>query len=203
MENGLKGNSFPLIVADSAICQEISHLEPEIEAGNGSRDDALHFLNELGWLFQRYRPSSAVSVDFSTARLKHLFVFAVERDLTSTLTKLLDFLAEKREAAEQSLDMLLEIQLLHRAVKRKCRKMVDVLVHYSVKDEVNASRFFPFTPDAHGRGRFTPLHLAASMQEAEDTIDALTNDPQQVTIEDLSTFIISLRTDLLFVSREG
>ncbi|XP_078443958.1 squamosa promoter-binding-like protein 15 isoform X2 [Wolffia australiana] len=183
VENGLNGSSFPLIVADKSVCRELCLLEPEIEADPRSREDALNFLHELGWLFQRRRRRPPLSLDFASSRFKFLLAFAIDRDLVAVAKKLLDDLAaaqgSNRASAEETLAMIAEIQLLHRAVKRRCRKMVDLLLHFSVDDQVNASRFFPFTPDAKGRGGLSPLHLAASIQGADDIVDSLTSDPLQ------------------------
>jgi hypothetical protein len=37
-----------------------------------------------------------------------------------------------------------------------------------------------FRPDMAGPAGLTPLHIAASMKDAEDVVDALTSDPCQV-----------------------
>ncbi|XP_058108980.1 squamosa promoter-binding-like protein 15 isoform X2 [Magnolia sinica] len=69
VENGFRGNSFPVIIADAAICQELRILESEFEEDARtmdiicedqiqdfrqprSREDVLHLLKELGWIFQ-------------------------------------------------------------------------------------------------------------------------------------------------------
>ncbi|KAJ6833085.1 squamosa promoter-binding-like protein 15 isoform X2 [Iris pallida] len=206
VENGFKGNSFPIIIADSAICQELRALDIELEeAGTrdsisenqiqdnrqlSSREDVLHFLNELGWLFQRKSSPTPYFVDFSSLRFKFLFTFSVERDWPCLIRVLLDMLTErslKSDAlAQESLEMLLEIQLLHRAVKRKCRKMVDFLLNYFVirgEKADRASKMYLFPPNSIGPGGLTPLHLAASAQDSEDMIDALTNDPQEFGLD--------------------
>ncbi|XP_020266067.1 squamosa promoter-binding-like protein 15, partial [Asparagus officinalis] len=192
VENGFKGNSFPVIIANSTICQELGALESEFEeevgtSDNGcpsSREDLLHFLNELGWLFQRKGSLVPHFVDFSSSRFKFLFTFSVERDWSAVVKTLLDILVErslKSDAlAQESLEMLLEIQLLNRAVKRKCSKMVDLLITYCVIR--GNSKVYLFPPNLFGPGGVTPLHLAASIQDSEDIIDALTNDPQEIGI---------------------
>ncbi|KAF6140485.1 hypothetical protein GIB67_010315, partial [Kingdonia uniflora] len=69
IENEFKGNSFPVIIANTLICKELRLLEVELNGPQvsnatledqvqdlgkpNSREDALHFLNELGWIFQR------------------------------------------------------------------------------------------------------------------------------------------------------
>jgi hypothetical protein len=75
--------------------------------------------------------------------------------------------------------MLSEIHLLNRAVKRKSNRMVHLLVQYVVICPDN-SKLYPFVPNLPGPGGLTPLHLAASIENAEDIVDALTDDPQQI-----------------------
>lgn len=204
VENGFRGNSFPIIIADATICVELRSLEVEFEEDAGtidvispdlypenrrvqSRKDTLHFLNELGWLFQRKSHPDLSFVDFATSRFKYLFTFSVERDFSVLVKKLLDILVERCHASDsvlnESLELLLELQLLSRAVKKKCRKMVEVLLNYSVKNVITEdSRMHLFPPNSTGPGGLTPLHLAASMEDAEDMVDALTNDPQGVNL---------------------
>lgn len=204
VENGFKGNSFPIIIADSTICRELRTLESEIEGHLGiadviledqiydyqqpkSREDILHFLNELGWLFQRKNKSSGPFLsEFSGTRFKFLLTFSVERDWTALIKTLLDILVERssknHDMIQEYLEMLAEAQLLNRAVKRKCKRMVDLLLRYSVNGVVDASKIYLFIPNVAGHGGLTPLHLAASTQGSEDIVDALTNDPQEVSV---------------------
>ncbi|CAL9103161.1 unnamed protein product [Musa acuminata var. zebrina] len=205
VENGFKGNSFPVIIADDSICQELRALEsdfeedvqtpdviPEEEVHNSvrprSREDALHFLNELGWLFQRTQAScSPLLADFSSTRLKYLLTFSVEQDWCALIKTLLDILVERSlrndTIKQESLKMLSEVELLNRAVKRKCRKMVDLLLHYCVSHGQDVTKVYLFTPNMSGPGGITPLHMAASMQDSEDMVDALTNDPQEIGLK--------------------
>ncbi|XP_039113819.1 squamosa promoter-binding-like protein 15 [Dioscorea cayenensis subsp. rotundata] len=202
VENGFKGNSFPIIIADATICQELRGLESEIEDQIGmtdliledplqdhgrprSRDDVLHFLNELGWLFQRTnRLSISPFENFSSTRFKFLLTFSVDRDLCALMRKILDILAERslksQSLVQESLNMLSEVQLLSRAVKRKCWRMINLLLHYSVTGGIDASKLYPFLPNMSGPGGLTPLHLAACTQDSDEIVDALTNDPQQI-----------------------
>lgn len=200
MENGFKGNSFPIIIADASICQELRALESDLEedvqttdviteeqVNNRSREDILRFLNELGWLFQRtYMSSSPSFPDFSCTRFKYLLTFSVERDWCTLVKTLLDILVERclrNDALKQeSLEMLSEVHLLNRAVKRKCRKMVDFLLHYFVSHQEDVTKVYLFPPNMGGPGGLTPLHIAASMQDSEGMVDALTNDPQEVKL---------------------
>ncbi|KAI3757031.1 hypothetical protein L6452_04564 [Arctium lappa] len=183
IENGFRGTSFPVIIADATLCKELRLLEAEFgEVLNGqssSIKEVLHFLNELGWLFQRKGADS----HYSLTRFKFLLVFSVERDFCALVRTLLGILLKNGAGItdeESSLEMLSGINLLNRAVKRRCKKMVDLLVHYSVLDDKTASRKFIFPPNADGPGGITPLHLAACTSDSDDMVDALTNDPQEI-----------------------
>lgn len=191
-----------MIVADSTICNELRLLESEfdLEAKEydviseenkydfgrpRSREEVLHFLNELGWLFQGKGDTSILGVpDYSLGRLKFLLTFSVERDCCALVKTLLDTLVERNlngdGLSKESLETLSEIQLLNRAVKRRCRKTMDMLLQYSITRGNDASKKFIFPPNVVGPGGVTPLHLAASMSASEDLIDALTSDPQEV-----------------------
>ncbi|THU70404.1 hypothetical protein C4D60_Mb08t24630 [Musa balbisiana] len=79
--------------------------------------------------------------------------------------------------------MLLDIHLLNRAVKRRCRKMVYLLLHYCVSHGKDVTKVYLFPPNVAAPGGVTPLHLAASMQDSEDIVDALTNDPREIGLK--------------------
>nr|AQQ11820.1 squamosa-promoter binding protein-like protein [Bambusa multiplex] len=208
VDNRFRGNSFPVIIANSSICQELRNLEAELEDSQfldvstddqvhdarrlNPRDHVLHFLNELGWLFQKSAActpctksdiSDSDLIQFSTARFKYLLLFSNERDWCSLTKTLLDILAKRSlvsdELSQETLEMLSEIHLLNRAVKRKSSRMVHLLVQFVVICPDN-SRLYPFLPNLPGPGGLTPLHLAASIDEAEDIVDALTDDPQLI-----------------------
>lgn len=204
VENRFRGNSFPVIVASSTVCQELRNLELELEDSqfvdvssddqvhdhprqSKPRDQVLHFLNELGWLFQRAAARSDASdldlVQFSTPRFKYLLLFSSERDWCSLTKTLLDILAKRSlvsvELSQETMEMLGEVHLLNRAVKRKSSHMVHLLVKYAVICPDN-SKVYPFVPNFPGPGGLTPLHLAASIENADDIVDALTDDPQQI-----------------------
>uniref|UniRef100_A0A7N0RAS4 Uncharacterized protein n=1 Tax=Kalanchoe fedtschenkoi TaxID=63787 RepID=A0A7N0RAS4_KALFE len=194
VESGFKGNSFPIIVADSAICSELRQLESEFEADLNASDDqdsdvlwpkeeVLHFLNELGWLFQTKGSSS--TLEYSIYRFKFLLTFSVENDFSVLVKKLLDILVEEKMSSEgipaEVSEMVSAIQLLHRAVKKRCRKMIDMLInYYIVSSDPNPSKIYVFPPNIAGPGGVTPLHIAACTSESEDLIDALTNDPLEL-----------------------
>lgn len=208
VENRFRGNSFPVIIANSSVCQELRSLEAELEGSqfvDGSSDDqahdarrlkpkdeVLHFLNELGWLFQKAAASTSAEKSdssgldlmyFSTARFRYLLLFSSERDWCSLTKTLLEILAKRSlasdELSQETLEMLSEIHLLNRAVKRKSSHMARLLVQFVVVCP-DDSKLYPFLPNVAGPGGLTPLHLAASIEDAVDIVDALTDDPQQI-----------------------
>ncbi|KAJ4883939.1 Squamosa promoter-binding-like protein 16 [Raphanus sativus] len=190
VENGFRSDSFPLIIASAKICKELNRLEDETEEQTynsgrpSSREEVVCFLNELGWLFQK----KSASGGFSLPRFKFLLVCSVERDYCSLVRTLLDMMVERNLGndglmmSRESLDMLAEIQLLSRAVKRKNTEMVETLIHYSAKT-------FIFLPSIKGPGGITPLHLAASSSGSDDMVDVLTNDPQGIGLSSWNTLI--------------
>ncbi|KAJ4967329.1 hypothetical protein NE237_019178 [Protea cynaroides] len=200
VENGLKGNCFPIIIADDTICEELKVLESELEADTGmacvsedhledfrqrrSREDILHFLNELGWVFQgNITPFRSEGLGSSHVRFKYLLTFSVDRGWCALVKTLLDILVAKNSGKDgllrECMDALSEINLLNRAVKRKCRNMVELLVDYSLMSS-NGSKKYLFPPNLAGPGGVTPLHLAASTKDSEELVDALTNDPLEI-----------------------
>lgn len=194
VENGFKTNSFPLIIANAAICAELKLLESEFDeemklrdsipedqihdSGQPrSREDIVYFLNELGWLFQRKR----MDPNCTFARFKFLLTFSVERGCCALVKTLLDIILEGNSGSEEglpveSVEALHENHLLSRAVKKRCREMVDLLIHYSVK----GSKKYFFLPNHEGPGGITPLHLAACMSGSDNLVEALTSDPLEV-----------------------
>ncbi|KAK7407763.1 hypothetical protein VNO78_09820 [Psophocarpus tetragonolobus] len=205
VENGFKGNSFPVIIANETICKELRPLESEFDEEEKicdaiseehehhfgrprSREEALHFLNELGWLFQRERFSYVHEVSYySLDRFKFVLTFAAERNCCMLLKTLLDVLVDKHLQGEWlssgSVEMLNAIQLLNRAVKRKYVGMVDLLIHYSILSKNGTSRKYIFPPNLEGPGGITPLHLAACTSGSESVVDSLTNDPQEIGLK--------------------
>ncbi|ESQ27461.1 hypothetical protein EUTSA_v10018065mg [Eutrema salsugineum] len=204
VENGFRSDSFPLIIANATICKELNRLEDEFHPKDAteeqihnsyrprSRDEVLCFLNELGWLFQRkWTSDTHGESDFSLPRFKFLLVCSVERDYCSLIRTLLDMMVERNLGKDglmnkESLDMLAEIQLLNRAVKRRNTKMAETLIHYSANP---TTKKFIFVPNIAGPGDITTLHLAASTSGSEDMIDVLTNDPQEIGLSCWNTLI--------------
>ncbi|KAI3750923.1 hypothetical protein L2E82_21843 [Cichorium intybus] len=183
IENGFRGTSFPIIIADTTLCQELNLLEAEFGDVQNRQPtftkEIVHFLNELGWLFQK---KDGVS-HYNLTRFKFLLVFSVERDFCTLVKTLLGILLQKHSGItddDSSMEMLSAINLLNRAVKRRCKNMVDLLLHYSVTDTETASRKYIFPPNLAGPGGITPLHLAACTSDSDDMVDSLTNDPQEI-----------------------
>lgn len=162
-------------------------LEPEISGNPGNPGEALHFLDELGWLFQRKHNGFLFGIpDYRFTRFRFLLIFSVEHDFCALVKTLLDILLElnlgRKGLAMESFEMLSEIHLLNRAVKRRSLRMVELLIHYSITYSTDASENFIFLPNMAGPGGITPLHLAACTSSSDDMIDALTSDPQEVLL---------------------
>ncbi|KAH9290186.1 hypothetical protein KI387_034303 [Taxus chinensis] len=181
VERGLKGNSFPVIVADSAICRELRSLEGDIDipcevivtnkhskmhsqddVKISNQEDVVSFLNELGWLFQRnsYSEKKPPSPGGLPGRFKFLLTYAVERDWNALLKRILDIffsMYAEEGSIQEALAVMSEIHLLHRAVKRNCRQIVDLLLCYLPLSSANGN--FAFSPNVIGLGGLTPLHI--------------------------------------------
>ncbi|KAJ7527214.1 hypothetical protein O6H91_16G042900 [Diphasiastrum complanatum] len=171
--------------------------------------EATYFLHDLGWVFQKafWKTNELVGekhagFQLPAATMKRLLKYAVEHDWCAVIHRLLDILfsVNVEPAYLTFMDALViieEVNLLHIAVRRICRPMVDLLLAYepctqpetprdcsSTDGETvlytQRSRKFVFTPDMVGPARLTPLHVAASMKEAESVIDALTSDPLKI-----------------------
>ncbi|KAF7837651.1 squamosa promoter-binding-like protein 1 [Senna tora] len=214
-DHGLSSCSFPFIVAEPEICSEICNLESVIEAAENCKDiqmrskqieektQALDFIQELGWLLHRTHmkvrlgPMAPVQDLFHFNRFKWLVDFCMDHDWCAVMKKLLDIMFEGTvDVGEHtSIELaLLNLSLLHKAVKRNCRPMVDLLLKFepvqtsegmdSEEKQVDKhSKRFLFKPDALGPAGLTPLHVTASMNGLENVLDALTDDPGMVGIE--------------------
>uniref|UniRef100_A0A803N9B7 SBP-type domain-containing protein n=1 Tax=Chenopodium quinoa TaxID=63459 RepID=A0A803N9B7_CHEQI len=113
VENGVRGNCFPIIIADAKICQELRLLERE---------------------FYEAKDSDVITDDQANM-LQYLLTFSTERDYSALVKTLLDIFVEAESRMDglstECVEALSNMHLLHRAVKRSSRKMVDMLVHYS------------------------------------------------------------------------
>lgn len=211
----MRGNLFPVIVAEEDVCAEIRTLERYLDMPFNSNQgvtrqnhdmqlnvkmEAIKFLHELGWLFQRSCLSQSnlgilPLTTFSKIRLKWLLEYATEHDWCSVVQKLLNILFSSNVIGANwlAITMLGEVGILHIAVRRNCRAMVEFLLSYvpeSVAEETLftpgqgqeklSSNGFVLKPDMPGPAGLTPLHIAASMENAEGVLDALTNDPGQI-----------------------
>lgn len=137
----------------------------------------------------------------SSTRFKQLLVYSVERNWCAVVQKVLDIAFENddwevvfRELSEMSEE---EASLLHRAVRNRSRRMVELLLGFApsflggindpdVKSFKRKLDFkvrwgSVFKPDMRGPGGLSPLHIAASLQDAEEVVDALTSGPCQVS----------------------
>lgn len=212
----LRGSFFPVIVAEHDICTEIRTLERYIEISSKAgqheatensdlqvkeKIEAIEFLHELGWLFQRscliHEPNlSVLPTTLSPMRFKWLLEYATEQDLCAVVKKILNILFSNyvKCADSSAISILGEAGILHRAVRRNCREMVEFLLAYVPDsmtentigtpahglEKLHSSSSFILKPDMSGPAGLTPLHIAASMKSAEGVLDALTNDPCQI-----------------------
>ncbi|GMH08719.1 hypothetical protein Nepgr_010559 [Nepenthes gracilis] len=216
---GLSGSFFPFIVAEPDVCSEICTLERVIDVEETAddiqggyekieeRNQALDFLHEMGWLLhrnrRRFRPSDTDCLLelFPFERIKCLLDFSMDRDWCAVVVKLLDILfngtvdAGGHPSVEHALSGM---DLLHRAVRRNCRPMVESLLRYvperivhkldclqaqQNQENQGLSKGFLFRPDTVGPGGLTPLHIAASRDGFENVLDALMEDPGMVGIK--------------------
>ncbi|KAE9604599.1 hypothetical protein Lal_00010826 [Lupinus albus] len=215
-DNGLSSCSFPFIVAEQEICSEICKLDNVIEAAESAADDiqvktklmeektrALYFIEEMGWLLHRCRVKvrlgsmTPVQDHFHFNRFKWLVGFSMDHDWCAVIKKLLEIIFEGvvGTGEHNSVELaLIDLGLLHIAVKRSCKPMVELLLRFvpvkasdgghrkETQVDKSLDRFL-FRPDAFGPAGLTPLHVAASMNGSENVLDALTDDPGMVGIE--------------------
>ncbi|KAK4418001.1 Squamosa promoter-binding-like protein 1 [Sesamum alatum] len=212
-DHGLSSSFFPFIVAEDDVCTEIRMLEKEIELmemdnlqrGTGRfyvQNHAMEFIHEMGWLLHKFQSKLRFAHEdpnlgsFPFERFKYLVEFSMDRDWCSVVNKLLDILFYGIvSGGEQPFVKvaLSEMGLLHRAVRRNSRSLVEMLLRYvpeKVADELNSEyhslvesdQSSLFRPDVAGPGGLTPLHVAAGRDGSEDILDALTDDPGKVGI---------------------
>ncbi|CAL5346771.1 unnamed protein product [Camellia sinensis] len=209
-DQSLSNSFFPFIVTEQDVCSEICTLESAIEVAEiaddihaesemiKARNNAMDFIHEMGWLLHRSQLKFRLdhmdpNLDlFSFKRFRWLMEFSIEHDWCAVVKKLLGFAFNGTvDAGEHSsIELaLLDMSLLHRAVRRNCRSMVEVLLRYipdGVMDKPGSEQkqhVNVFRPDAIGPGGLTPLHIAAGIDGSESVLDALTDDPGSVGIE--------------------
>ncbi|KAI7983858.1 Squamosa promoter-binding-like protein 12 [Camellia lanceoleosa] len=215
-DHGLSSSFFPFIVAEKDVCSEICTLENAIEltetddiqgenAKMEARTQAMDFVHEMGWLLHRSRLKSRLghfdpnSELFPLGRFKWLMEFSMDHDWCAVVKKLLDVLLDGTVgtgAREHPFlkPTLSEMGLIHTAVRRNSRPLVECLLRYvpeKVSDElrselshlVGGDEKNLFRPDVVGPSGLTPLHVAAGIDGSEDVLDALTDDPGKVGVE--------------------
>ena len=196
------------------MCSEICTLEGVIETAvptvdikknsekMETKNQALDFIHEMGWLLHRnhlnwrlghLNPNSYL---FPFRRFKWLMEFSMDHDWCSVVKNLLGILFDGTVdlGDHSSIEFaLLDMCLLHRAVQRNCRPMVELLLTYvpdkaldkpgsEQKLQVDGNNYgFMFKPNVTGPAGLTPLHVAASMEGSENVLDALTEDPGSVS----------------------
>ncbi|XVE82356.1 hypothetical protein DITRI_Ditri15bG0142100 [Diplodiscus trichospermus] len=148
-DHGLSGTFFPFIVAEPEVCSEICCLEGVIETAlpivdidknaekMETKNQALDFIHEMGWLLHRchlnwrlghLNPNSDL---FPFWRFKWLMEFSMDHDWCAVVKKLLGILFDGTVdlGDHSSIEFaLLDMCLLHRAVQRNCRPMVELLL---------------------------------------------------------------------------
>jgi len=109
-----------------------------------AKTQALDFVHEMGWLLHRSHVKFRLGhLDpnqdlFPFKRFKWLMEFSMDHDWCAVVKKLLDILFERVVDAgdHPSIELaLLDLSLLHRAVRRNCRPMVELLLRV-VPDKV-------------------------------------------------------------------
>lgn len=111
----------------------------------------------------------------------------MDREWCAVIRKLLNMFFEGAvgdySSSSPSDAALSELCLLHRAVRKNSKPMVEMLLRYVPKQQRIHSLF---RPDAAGPAGLTPLHIAAGKDGSEDVLDALTEDPAMV----ISSFLL-------------
>ncbi|KAK9013652.1 hypothetical protein V6N11_041653 [Hibiscus sabdariffa] len=214
-DHGLNSSFFPFIVAEDDVCSEIRMLESVLEITDTNaeigrtgkveaKNQAMDFIHEVGWLLHRSQLKSRLGhLDpnpelFPLGRFKWLMEFSMDHEWCAVVKKLLNILLDGTVSSGEhpSLNLaLMEMGLLHRAVRKNCRSLVELLLRFvpektsdrlefeneTVTDGVQQS--FLFRPDVVGPAGLTPLHIAAGKDGSEDLLDALTDDPGKVGID--------------------
>lgn len=217
-DHGLSSSFFPFLVAEKDVCSEIRTLENVLELKKNDEDayeingisetrrQAMEFINEMGWLLHRSNLKSRLAdqdpnaVIFSFRRFKWLMDFSMDHDWSAVVKKLVDILVAGNVGSGEHSSLkvaLSELGLLHRAVRRNSKSMVEQLLRYvpvNVSEEFisfadGSQEKFLFQPDAQGPAGLTPLHIAAGKDGSEDVLNALIDDPGKACI---IFFIVSL-----------
>ncbi|GKV30453.1 hypothetical protein SLEP1_g39261 [Rubroshorea leprosula] len=214
-DHGFSSSFFPFIVTEEDVCSEIRMLEnllefteSDVDVGGTedfeAKDQAMDFIHEIGWLLHRSQLKSRLGpLDpnpelFPLRRFKWLMEFSMDHEWCAVVKKLLNILLEGTVGSGEhpSLNIALtEMGLLHRAVRKNSRPLVELLLRFApdrASDKVGSEHkvladggrdSFLFRPDVTGPAGLTPLHIAAGKDGSEDVLDALTDDPRKVGIQ--------------------
>ncbi|XVF80753.1 hypothetical protein PTKIN_Ptkin15bG0100500 [Pterospermum kingtungense] len=214
-DHGFSSSFFPFIVAEDDVCSDIRTLESVLEITDTETDvghtgkmeaknQAMDFIHEVGWLLHRSQLKSRLGYldpnpePFHLRRFQWLMEFSMDREWCAVVKKLLNILLDGIVGSGEhpSLNLALaEMGLLHRAVRKNCRPLVELLLRFvpekasnkfGFKNETAAGvvdKSFLFRPDVLGPAGLTPLHIAAGKDGSEDVLDALTDDPGKVGID--------------------
>jgi len=209
-DHGFSSSFFPFLVAEEDVCSEIRMLEgalefTETDADFGetekmeAKNQATDFVHEMGWLLHRSQLKSRLghlnpSMDlFPLRRFNWLMEFSMDHEWCAVVRKLLNILHNGIVCTGDQLSLneaLSEMGLLHRAVRRNSRSLVELLLRYvpdkfGSKDKAldgGSHESILFRPDVIGPAGLTPLHIAAGKDGSEDVLDALTEDPGMVIL---------------------
>ena len=143
----------------------------------------------MGWLLHRSQLKiKLTSMDpnsdlFSFRRFKWLIEFSVDHDWCAVVKKLLGiiFSGTVDIADHGSVEVaLVEVGLLHRAVRRNSGPMVELLLNYHHENGLDGRRRESglFRPDAAGFSGLTPLLITPGKDGLPSVLDSLTNDPE-------------------------
>ena len=164
-----------------------------------AKNQAMDFIHEVGWLLHRSQLKSRLGhldpnlEPFPLRRFKWLMDFSMDHEWCAVVKKLLNILLNGVVGSgEQPSLALTEMGILHTAVRKNCRPLVELLLRFvsekasdrlGFENETVAAgvhKSFLFKPDALGPAGLTPLHIAAGKDDSEDVLDALTSDPGKV-----------------------
>ncbi|XP_017979528.1 PREDICTED: squamosa promoter-binding-like protein 1 [Theobroma cacao] len=214
-DHGFSSSFFPFIVAEEDVCSEVRMLESVLEISDTDADvggtgkleakhRAMDFIHEVGWLLHRCQLKSRLGhldpnpEPFPLSRFKWLMEFSMDHEWCAVVKKLLNILLNGVVGSGEhpSLNLALtEMGLLHRAVRKNCRPLVELLLRFVPEKASDKLGFenetltgvdhksFLFRPDVLGPAGLTPLHIAAGKDGSEDVLDALTADPGKVGID--------------------
>ncbi|KAG0497961.1 hypothetical protein HPP92_002652 [Vanilla planifolia] len=197
-ENDLSSGFFPFIVAEEGICDELRMLESSInvvscdalleEKVEAARSLCVSFLHEIGWLLRRCHLRNRTKLEsssleaFPLVRFRWILRFAIDRDWTAIVKKLLDILFEENidSGVLCPIEIALSEDLLHYAVRSNSKSIVKLLLRYKPKKRSGRDvDNYLFRPDMLGPSGITPLHIAATTTCAESMLNLLTDDPGQ------------------------